>query len=142
MKALTAVFNDVKKTYFPKWKTGSEWRVVDKHPILKNVILQGICLPEEKVIVIHLPTDAYVQLTLAHEICHAVTGSKYHDKKWRDRFTQVANRAEQLGQIDLAHYIRKDMDEYRDGFQDRFTKGMIEVEQFIQHLDERKEEND
>jgi hypothetical protein len=113
-KSLTSVFNDVRKVYFPHWKAGDEWVVRRNHPKLKGVILQGICFPEEKVIVVRLPSKNYEYPVIAHEICHAVTMSKYHDKKWRDRFSKVADQAEHLGHKAFADYIRNEVESCRN----------------------------
>jgi len=128
-------FNNVVKTYFPRWKASSQWRVVDEHPLLKEHFFQGKCIPEEKVIIINLPTDFYLHSIIAHEICHAITTSKYHDEKWSERYNKVAEQAEKLKNVNLAYHIREDLDYYRDGLQDKYQKGLISVEEF---LDRRK----
>ncbi len=113
-ESLTPLFNEVKKTYFPHWKAGNEWTVRRNHPRLRGKILQGICMPQEKTIVIKLPSKKYERAVLAHEICHAVTGSKYHGKKWGDRLSMVANKATQLGQKEFAGLVREDLKGYRN----------------------------
>ena len=138
MTHLQREFNNVVGTYFPRWKSSSQWRVVKKHPLLKEHFFQGKCLPEEKVIIINLPTDVYLYSTLAHEICHAITMSKYHDKKWRERYIKVAKQAEKVRDMPLAYYIREEIDYYRDGLQDKYQKGLISEEEF---LDGRKDQD-
>jgi hypothetical protein len=111
-RKLKKVFDDVKMIYFPRWKAGAEWRVYRNHPRVRDRIgIRAVCLPDKKIIVVKLPNRRdYVNLI--HEICHAVTNSNYHKKKWRARMNKIADRAEQLGQKELAEYIRGETKEY------------------------------
>jgi hypothetical protein len=116
MKAITS-FNEVKRTYFPKWRTASQWSfsqtyAISEEEYQKNPNFIGICLRKEKIILIPKGLEslgyADFRCLLAHELCHAVT-SDSHGKRWCDRFSKVANRAEELGHGELATAIRDDI---------------------------------
>jgi len=87
----------VRKTFFPRWDKGGEWRIrrfwhlpcrgkydTDSKTILLRSIL------ENKDDLHHL---------LIHEICHCA--SNYHGKRYQDRYLKAKTRAEEIGREGL-----------------------------------------
>jgi hypothetical protein len=103
-------FEYIRTTFFPRWDRAHEWTVGDNHP---NCGGFGYCDTEGKQIIVKPDSPHGRDVTLIHEITHAVT-SIYHGKKWQSRLFHAALKAEEIGRNDLADEIRKDYKGYSD----------------------------
>jgi hypothetical protein len=113
MKRLRDEFENVRKTFFPRWDRDGLWSVVVK-PDLPGT---GFCRPLTKTIqLVQVPRDENeLHRLLIHEICHAVVpASGLHGKRWRRRYLKAAERARALGRSTLAKAIEKDVAAYSD----------------------------
>jgi len=53
-------------------------------------------------------------MVLVHEICHATTpGKGNHKSPWQNNMLGIADRAAELGDIELSKQIKKEVKEYR-----------------------------
>jgi hypothetical protein len=100
-----AAFEYVRKTFFPKWDGGREWRieVVDD---LEDA--GGRCCPEATCIkVLKALTGDHLLATLIHEICHAITYCG-HGVTWAELMERSAKKADKVGMSRLAILLRED----------------------------------
>jgi hypothetical protein len=72
----------------------------------------GICCRATKTIYINPRVDNLVG-TLVHEICHALNPRANHGGDWQHRMLIAASRAEQLGELALAEFLRSEVIQYR-----------------------------
>ena len=101
-------FEDVKKTFFPRWDRKREWKV--RSP--KNLVPSGFCNTKRKIIAVQPCYEKdMLTLVLIHEICHAFgTG---HGSPWLLRMERAAERAKEIGRPKLAKAILKEIEGYR-----------------------------
>lgn len=101
---LQAVFDSIRKVYFPKW-SGDGWR-----PQIADLpVLHGVCRREAKTIEIasRLSNPTEVSLIIIHEIGHAVVACVHNDA-WRDEMRRAAKIALSLGDSHLAKLLEKE----------------------------------
>lgn len=101
-RRLTGAFHYVRKTFFPKWRKGSNWAVKED----SGLLYYGRCDDSSRTILVQSTPedDDRLHLILIHEICHAIT-KEPHTKKWRDRFKQAGDTAKKIGRQELANLI-------------------------------------
>jgi hypothetical protein len=120
---LVNIFYNVRKEYFPRWDKINLWKVIDKVPV---DTLKGQCDIDKKLIRINLSraqNNTDIEVTLCHEICHAVTDA-FHGKKWESRYNRIADKAETNGRRELAQLIRSEINSYKtSGY--RVTAGIV-----------------
>ena len=113
MTKLIPLFNEVKRTFFPRWDTANEWQVCRKTRLTEGYYGNGRCNRKTKKIEINRSyiarDDDELRWLLAHEICHAIVEGN-HGLKWQRRFHQVADRATGLRQYALADRIHRDIE--------------------------------
>jgi hypothetical protein len=103
-------FDYIRTTFFPRWDRAHKWTVGDKHADCQGY---GYCDTEGKQIIVKPDSPHGQDVTLIHEITHAVA-SIYHGKKWRRRMEKAAQKAESLRLRELADGIREECTDYRD----------------------------
>ena len=110
MNELEQEYQNIRKLFFPRWDKEGLWRVSSNPPEDGKgcFSLAGYCDPDNKIIHVMTDSEGY-SLTLAHEICHAVT-TQSHEKKWFQRMMKANVVADQLGNNQLATEIREDAD--------------------------------
>ena len=110
MNELEQEYQNIRKLFFPRWDREGLWRVSSNPPEDGKgcFSLAGYCDPDNKIIHVMTDSEGY-SLTLAHEICHAVT-TQSHEKKWFQRMMKANVVADQLGSNQLATEIREDAD--------------------------------
>ena len=112
-----SVYKQIKNDYFPRWDCDNEWQlkfVDDLHGA------QASCSSELKTITlvkdyfIHPSASKINQLKviLIHEISHTTTRG-FHGEEWITQMEKTADRADQLGEIELAQFIREEVDRYK-----------------------------
>src|SRR5689334_12829708 len=109
-KHLALVYNDVRKTFFPRWNA-RRWK------LRLDGRLQwyfGLCNRDKKIItLLEIPAEIEkLELLLVHEICHAVA-SIYHGRRWQRRMLKAAYRAERIGKSVLSAKLRADVAEHQ-----------------------------
>ena len=109
MDSLTKRLHKIQSQYFPRWDINHKYRI-------EKWDLPGArCDYKEKLI--HV-SDINDELTIIHEICHAVTLLKGHGEKWQNRFLKTADMADTLGNSKLAEAIRIEVKRYHEQFKD------------------------
>ena len=109
MNELEQEYQNIRKLFFPRWDREGLWKVSSNLPEDGKVSSGlGYCDPDNKIIHVMTDSEGY-SLTLAHEICHAVT-TQSHEKKWFQRMMKANVVADQLGNDQLATEIREDAD--------------------------------
>ena len=109
MNELEQEYQNIRKLFFPRWDREGLWKVSSNLPEDGKVSSGlGYCDPDNKIIHVMTDSEGY-SLTLAHEICHAVT-TQSHEKKWFQRMMKANVVADQLGNNQLATEIREDAD--------------------------------
>ena len=105
-------FQRIKELFFPDWDQENLW-LVDTSSERSERDGDGCCDHERRVIeIVCQSTDPNEQdLLLIHEICHVFFPG--HEKDWQDRMGKAARRADEIGQHQLAHLLRKEIDDYR-----------------------------
>ena len=103
-KELQKMYQDIRRTYFPKWDKKCEWKLELVEDLNGS---QGFCDTQNKTIY-----TLYINnLIIIHEICHAVT-EQGHNKKWTTRTELAAKDAEKDGDSELATEIRNQLEAY------------------------------
>lgn len=103
-KELQEIYQDIRRTYFPKWDKKCEWKL----KLLEDINgSQGFCDTQNKTIYTLYTNN----LVIIHEICHAVT-EQGHNKRWTTRMELVAEDAEKDGNSELATEIRNQIEAY------------------------------
>ena len=117
MNELEREYQNIRKLFFPRWDREGLWRVSSNPPEDGKgcFSLAGYCDPDNKIIHVMTDSEGY-SLTLAHEICHAVT-TQSHEKKWFQRMMKANVVADQLGNDQLATEIREDADMFAEDSQ-------------------------
>jgi hypothetical protein len=128
-KRLENEFEFVRATFFPRWDKKREWRVelVDD---LDGA--QGKCFDEEKVVrIAYLLSGDKLTVLLIHEITHAVSRSN-HARKFQDRMSKAAQKADTIGRPELGSLLREDVDmcrkqyiPYAAGIYDQIREAVI-----------------
>ena len=109
MNGLEREYQNIRKLFFPRWDSEGLWKVSSNPPEDGKVSSGlGCCDPDSKIIHVMTDSEGY-NLTLVHEICHAVT-TQSHEKKWFQRMMKANVVADQLGNDQLATEIREDAD--------------------------------
>ena len=110
MNDLEREYQNIRKLFFPRWDREGLWKASSNPPEDGKgcFSLAGYCDPDNKIIHVMTDSEGY-SLTLAHEICHAVT-TQSHEKKWFQRMMKANVVADQLGNDQLATEIREDAD--------------------------------
>lgn len=103
-------FEYIRTTFFPRWDHAHEWTIGDDHPCCTGY---GYCDTEGKQIIVKPNSPHGQDVTMIHEIIHAVA-SIYHGKKWQRRMEKAAQKAVSLGLEELAYGIREECTGYRD----------------------------
>lgn len=104
-------FQTIREQFFPRWDRARRWRIRQAADLNGA---DGQAHAETKTIrITHLPEGDEGSLLLIHEIAHAV-GNWGHGKKWQARMEQAANTAEEMGRVELAGLLRKEIVGYRD----------------------------
>jgi hypothetical protein len=111
-KNLNAIYQDLKNTYFPGWDQGNAWRIRARNR-LSDPFAEAICDIDKKTIDI-IPqcflTVDHLQLTIIHEICHAVLPKRNHASKlFHRKLFKAAEHARELGQQSLSEGLFKDV---------------------------------
>ena len=110
-------FAKIKRLYFPKWDKRNEWHIKFDN----SLPCSGQCDTESKLIKVCQRSER--QLLIAHEICHCfATG---HGKTWQARFIKVADKAESLGNTELARTIRAEVESYRSDKCPKLTRQVV-----------------
>ncbi len=110
---LAQMFAEICRDYFPRWRNAVHWQVragsraqwVEAQGDTRDTTEQGYCDSEKRTIWLSDPSKA----TLIHQICHAITGSG-HDTRFWARMRQATQRAEALGETDLAAQLRREVE--------------------------------
>jgi hypothetical protein len=106
---LAREFEQIKKTFFPKWDPAGEWRV--KYRALERQA--GRHNPRTRIITIAADIDGTaLREAIIHEIGHVLEGND-HTVRWQSRLLEAASTAEFLGQDSLAGEIRDDVTHHR-----------------------------
>ncbi|MGA8830550.1 MAG: hypothetical protein ACLQT6_16420 [Desulfomonilaceae bacterium] len=113
---LESVYNQIKNDYFPRWDCNNEWQlkfVDDLHGAqascsseLKTITLVKDCFIHQSAFKIN-----QLKVILIHEISHTTTRG-FHGEEWITQMEKTAERADQLGEIELAQFIREEVDRY------------------------------
>lgn len=90
-----ALFEFIRTTYFPRWDRAHEWTTEWGNA--------GHDCKKKKIV-----TKNGDRESMIHEICHVIT-SLSHGKRWQARMEQAAQKAESIGNAELAKGIRKGM---------------------------------
>jgi hypothetical protein len=108
---LKRAFEQVRSDLFPHWDRKGLWRV-KAVPFLAP---EGKCDILKKTILIRKIPDSIseLKLLLIHEICHH--NASGHGAKWYRNMQAVAQRAETIGQQEIAKLIRKEIEESQQG---------------------------
>jgi len=111
-----SVYKQIKNDYFPRWDCDNEWQLKFVDDLYGA---QASCSSELKTITlvkdyfIHPSASKINQLKviLIHEISHTTTRG-FHGEEWITQMEETAERADQLGEIELAQFIREEIDRY------------------------------
>ena len=103
-------FESIRREFFPRWDRDKKWSFAEDHPDCRGY---GLCDLEGKQIVVTPGCPHGQDVTMIHEICHAVA-SVGHAKKWQNRMEMAAQMAETIGRTELAAEIRSDYTAYSD----------------------------
>ena len=111
-KNLNALYQDLKNTYFPGWDQGNEWRIRTRKS-LSDPFAEAFCDIDKKTIDI-IPqcfmTVDHLQLTIIHEICHAVLPKRNHRSKlFHRKLLQAADHAREIGQQSLSEGLYREV---------------------------------
>ena len=112
-EALEEVFDRVRSTYFPRWRSGGNWSIklgaVPGWPDLR-----GHCDLETHIIwmVPQWRDDEIVEATVIHEIVHAIMGRPGHGVRFRRRLLKAAELAEESADAALAAALREDAENW------------------------------
>jgi len=109
---LNAIYQDLKNTYFPGWDQGNEWRIRTR-TALSDPFAEAFCDIDKKTIDI-IPqcfrTVDHLQLTIIHEICHAVLPKRNHGSKlFHRKLLQAADHAREIGQQALSEGLYREV---------------------------------
>ena len=114
MARLVNIFNEVRGCFFPRWDTKRHWKVeagLEWHEPC-YVVDWGFCDDKHKTIRIWpawvCQDDNTLRVLLIHEIAHATERCR-HWPKWQARCLKAANKAEAMGNQQLAEGIRLDV---------------------------------
>ena len=107
------MFDEVCRDYFPRWRGSIHWQVrvesrgqwVDAQGKMQYTTEAGYCDKDNRTILLKCPSKA----NLIHEICHAVAGLG-HGKRFWTRMRKAVQRAEELGEAELAGELRQQAD--------------------------------
>jgi hypothetical protein len=109
---LNSVFDEVKRTFYPRWDTANEWKARRKGRLSHGYTGTAMCSRETKTIDISrsyvAQDDEELRCLFAHEICHAVTTAS-HGQEWQRRLLRVADRASELGQKQLVDKLHREI---------------------------------
>jgi len=101
---LGSTFAGVKEKYFPRWDRANRWRVIadDSHDST------GYCDSRQRTVFVRPEvfgmTEDGLRALLIHEICHDIGGAG-HGVGWANRMLKAANKADSLGESELANQI-------------------------------------
>ena len=108
-------FMDVRKKYFPRWDKRCEWKIAyGTHVQLRDST--GYCDSVVKTVFLHggvfpnMPEAGQLTLII-HEICHDVAAAS-HNRTWALRMKRASERADSLGELEVAENLRNDIDSY------------------------------
>ncbi len=109
MEKLVNIFNEIRSCYFPRWDIKKEWRIEVK---ARHPREYGFCDSPNKVIYVHPlwaeEGDGDLYVLIIHEICHAAA-SHWHDNKYQARLLKAADKAQYIGETELADKIRAEV---------------------------------
>lgn len=113
-EALEVLFENVRRTYFPRWRRGKGWSIrLDYVPGRPK--LGGLCDLETRTIWIapQQRDDENVEAIVFHETTHAIVGSG-HGVRFQRRMLKAADDAEAQGNAALAAELRQEVVAYAD----------------------------
>ena len=133
---LNSIYQELKNTYFPGWDQGNEWRIRTRNR-LSDPFAEAICHIDKKTIDI-IPqcflTVDHLQLTIIHEICHAVLPKQNHRSKlFHRKLLQAADHAREIGQKSLSEGLYREVRICQDNAEDPISKRDV-LDQFDQLL--------
>src|SRR5208283_384980 len=133
---LNAIYQELKNTYFPGWDQGNEWRIRTRKS-LSDPFAIAICDTDKKTIDI-IPqcfmTVDHLQLTIIHEICHAVLPERNHRSKiFHRKLLQAADHAREIGQQSLSEGLYREVRICQANAEDIISKRDV-LDQFDQLL--------
>ena len=112
-----SVYDQIKNDYFPSWDCNNEWQLKVSDDLYGA---QAVCDRESKTITLakdyFLHPSAsqvnHLKVIIVHEISHTTTTTGFHEEEWIARMEKAAERAAQLGDIELAQFIKEEVDRY------------------------------
>ncbi len=112
---IEAIFEGIRSLYFPRWDRKREWTAMYGTAIQCRYNT-GYCDSNAKTIYLdERSLDAMpiagVQAILIHEVCHDV-GAASHNREWAKRMESAAQRADDLGEFEVAEILRCDIFSY------------------------------
>jgi hypothetical protein len=115
---ITVLYEQVKKSYFPKWDRDGRWtlKIISGHSERLDGAF-GISMFRTREILINqnfaqAQDKEEVELLLIHEICHAVTNCG-HKETFFKRFEKTAQSADEKGLHSFAELIRNEIESYK-----------------------------
>lgn len=111
MNRLQLHFRAVLTTFYPRWRTSSQWCCTSH----TRSTAHGKCDEERKVIEIGIVSDDddALDLLLIHEVSHAVA-SPGHGKTWQRRIAQAASVARRVRRLRLAELLDEEIVHYQE----------------------------
>ena len=112
-EALEHLFQEVLRSYFPRWRRGKAWSVRYAVPPGRPKV-DGYCDPQTRTIwisprTVDQPSD---ELVVIHEVTHALT-NRDHGVCFQRRLRKVAEDAETQGNPPLALELRQEAQIFR-----------------------------
>jgi hypothetical protein len=129
-----SIFEQIKKDYFPTWDCKNEWQLTVGEDLYGA---QAICNSASKTITLlkdyfiqpDAPKINQLKVVLIHEISHTTTTTGFHEEEWITQMKQVAEMADELGDIELAQLVREEVDRYVNRKEnDRYLLGKARFE--------------
>jgi len=113
---LQKTVTSMREAFFPDWKDASDWKV---EPVEMPPAKTGETIPSKKTIRIDANRDDLtVEVTVIHEICHAIGGLHGQGDGWIERMKCVVQDARKAGQDELAAAVDKDIFGSTEAFTD------------------------
>lgn len=109
MDSLSRKFEEIKKTYFPRWRSAGEWQCRRG----EHISWHGQCDDSRKILFIGFIPEDEEEIVILHEAVHAVAGP-YHGKRFLRRFEQAAQTARLIGDEKMARRIENEIDGYKN----------------------------
>lgn len=116
-REVIALFEVVKRNYFPRWDRAGEWRA-EFADAERLRYATGYCDSKAKRVYLHddvcsFRDSDYVAAFFIHEICHDV-GAAHHIRPWTERMESAAQLAERRGEQGIADAVRNEAFSYSD----------------------------